>query len=301
MNYDDFNRLIMEKLNDICREEVSVSVFETLKNNSVKLKGISIRDGDSSMAPTIYMDEFYTDYCDGRDIEDIINDILRIYSANRKGPDFDAANFSDYSWVRERLFFKLVNSRKNLELLQTVPNCQYMDLALVFGVYVGEFRDTFSSVMIRNEHLKLWGVTEEEIRDEALSNTPLLLPQAIWTMKDILGDMGVETDETADACPMYILSNRHRINGAAAMLYEGVLKKFAGNLGSDLYILPSSVHELILIPKCEAPSPLTLSDMIAEVNDTQVSREEILSYSLYEYVLREDALRVTDVKKVASA
>ncbi len=300
MNYDDFNRLIMQKLKDICGDECSVSIYEALKNNSVRLKGISIRDNDNCMAPTIYMDEFYTDYCDGRDIDDIANEILRIYSANRRGPDFDTKNFSDYGWVRDRLFFKLINSRKNLELLQSVPSFQYLDLALIFGVYVGDFRDTFSSVMIRNEHMKLWGVSEEEIRDEALINTPRLLPSAIWTMRDILNDMGVETDDMVDATPMYILSNKNRINGAAAALYDGVLRKFAGNIGSDLYILPSSIHELIIIPKCEAPAVPVLTDMIAEVNDTQVSPEEILSYSLYEYSISEDALMVADVKKVAS-
>lgn len=134
MKYDDFNELVAERLRNICGDEFSVSLYEALKNNSVTHRGISIREGDSRMAPTIYMDEFYTDYCDGRDLEDIVNDILRIYSANRNGPDFDTERFSDFEWVKERIFFKLVNSRKNLELLQCVPNCQYLDLALIYGV-----------------------------------------------------------------------------------------------------------------------------------------------------------------------
>lgn len=155
--------------------------------------------------------------------------------------------------------------------------------------------------MIRNEHLKLWHKDEEEIREIALKNTPELLPAAIWTMKDMLGEMGVDTENLSEETPMYILSNKSRINGASAMLYDGVLRKFAGNLGSDLFILPSSVHELILVPVCDTLSPSDLIEMIAEVNDTQVSAEEILSYSLYEYSRENDGTMTVDLKKVASA
>ena len=70
------------------------------------------------------------------------------------------------------------------------------------------------------------------------------------------------------------------------------MKKFADNLGNDLFILPSSVHELILVPECDVRDPDYLTDMIAEVNDTQVSREEILSYSLYRYYRDEDEVRI---------
>ena len=118
MKYDDFNEMIRNKLSEICGKEFSVSVYEALKNNSVVHKGISIMQNENRVAPTIYMDEFYTDYCDGRDIDDIVNEILRIYSENRIGPAFDTESFRDFEWVKDRIFFKLVNARKNAELLQ---------------------------------------------------------------------------------------------------------------------------------------------------------------------------------------
>ncbi|MCR5774164.1 MAG: DUF5688 family protein [Lachnospiraceae bacterium] len=304
MRFDEFNELVRSKLEEICGAEFSVSVYEAIKNNSVVHKGISIKENDNNVAPTIYMDEFYTDYCDGRDIQEIINDILKIYSENRLGPDIETEKFSDFEWVRDRIFFKLVNSRKNLALLQKIPSHPMLDLSLVFGVYMGSYKDSFSSVLIRNEHMEMWGTSEDEIRDLALNNTPRLLPSSIWTMGDILRDMGVSVDESGEEAPMYILSNKERINGASAMLYDGVLRKFAGNLGRDLYILPSSVHEIIIVPESEIFCPESLAEMIGEVNDTQVSGEEILSYSLYRYSRERDDIEIVvpgRSKKVASA
>ena len=283
MKYDDFNELVREKLAGICGSDFSVSVYEALKNNSVVHKGISIKEQDNNVAPTIYMDEFYTDYCDGRDIEDIVNDILRIYSENREGPVFDTSRFSDFEWIKDKVFFKLINAGKNETMLKRSPYCGYLDLAMVFGVYMGNFKGTFSSVMITKEHLDMWQRTPEDIRELAVINTPRILPSAIWTIKDILGEMGEAANSFISGIPMYILSNRERVNGAAVMLYDGILSRISDNLGSDLYIIPSSIHELILVPESEIHSPDELSELIAEVNDTEVSKEEVLSYSLYRY------------------
>ncbi len=292
MKYDDFNEMIRNKLSEICGKEFSVSVYEALKNNSVVHKGISIMQNENRVAPTIYMDEFYTDYCDGRDIDDIVNEILRIYSENRIGPAFDTESFRDFEWVKDRIFFKLVNARKNAELLQGIPSFTSLDLAMVFGVYMGSYKDSFSSVLIKNEHLEMWHADADDIKACAVKNTPRLLPSAIWTMKDLLDQMGVSTGDIPDSLPMYILSNKDRVNGAGAMFYDGILRKFAGNLGCDLYILPSSVHELILVPISDALSPDHLLEMIEDVNDTQVALEDILSYSLYEYSRDRDEVGV---------
>ena len=138
----------------------------------------------------------------------------------------------------------------------------------------------------------MWGVNEAEVRELAIKNTPVLLPSNICSMKEMLDGMGVKADGLTDEIPMYILSNRDRVNGAASMAYEGVVGRFAGDLGSDLYILPSSIHELIIVPAGEEMDPRRLVQMIREVNDTQVSREEVLSYSLYQYSREREALEI---------
>lgn len=292
MRFDDFTELVRTRLEEICGPEFSVSVYEALKNNSVTHKGVSIKENGCNISPTIYLDEFYTDYCDGKDIEEIVNDVIRVYSENRLCPDLDVEKFSDYEWVRERIFFKLINAMDNFRLLQQVPHENLMDLAVVYGVYMGDHRGAFSSVLVRNEHMAGWKVSEEEIREEAMKNTPRLLPYQIFTMSEMLEGSGLETGIPENAIRMYVMTNRLRIGGASAMLYEGALRSFARSIGCDLFVIPSSVHELILIPDDGFADAGTLMPMIGEVNDTQLDREEILSYSLYRYDVEKDLMEI---------
>ncbi|MCR5746898.1 MAG: DUF5688 family protein [Lachnospiraceae bacterium] len=292
MKYEEFTELVKDRLNEVCGPEFSVSVYEALKNNSVTLRGLSIKEQGSNISPTIYMDEFYTDYCDGRSLEEIVNDILRIYSENRLCPDIETDRFNDFEWIKDRLFFKLINAKENITLLQQVPNHPVMDLAMVYGVYMGEFRGSFSSVLVKNEHMKIWGCDETILRETAYANTPDILPAQVCTMGEMLSESVTDIEIPKDAIPMYVMTNRKRLNGAATMLYDGLIMRFAQNIGSDLFIIPSSIHELILVPDDGRGEPEAMKDMIREVNDTQVSKEEILSYSLYRYSVKKDRLEM---------
>ncbi len=80
---------------------------------------------------------------------------------------------------------------------------------------------------------------------------------------------------------MFILTNESRLNGATCMLYENVLDKFANEIKSDLYILPSSIHEVIILPKKEWYKKSDLESMINEVNTDNLSVDEILSDRVY--------------------
>ncbi len=282
MEYREFIHEIRNRIQEIVGIEAEVSEYETLKNNSVRREGITIREKASRVGPTIYLEDFFSDYCDGVGMEEIVNDILRIYSDNREGHDFDVDGFSDFDSVRDRIFFKLVNTEKNKKLLGMIPHYEVMDLSVIFAVNMGTYKDGVSSVMVKNEHLEMWGVTEDDIRKIAFENTPRLMPLMVWPMVKLLEEMGVTTGDDYGEVPMWVISNKDRINGGAVMLYDGAFNEICEKAGS-LYVLPSSVHELILVPADSIKDEECLRDMVAEVNDTQVSREEVLSYSLYRY------------------
>ena len=301
MEYYEFIEAVKEKLQDICGDEFVIEAAQTMKNNSVMFRGISIREKDSKIAPTIYLEDLYTDHCDGRDFEEIVNEVLRIYSVSRKGPDFDAGLFSDFSWVRDRIFCKLINCRANAGLLSEVPHYRFLDLAVIYCVLADDNDGTISSITIKNDHLKLWETDEEEIRKCAIRNTPVLLPASIVSIGQILNDMVGADPVYSDSIPMYVLTNKNRSNGATAMLYNDVIGDFADNIHSDLYIIPSSVHELILVPDTDEMDPDVLSGMIAEVNDTQLAPEELLSYSLYRYSRADQSIRIAGADKKAAA
>ncbi|MBO4374520.1 MAG: hypothetical protein J5829_05395 [Lachnospiraceae bacterium] len=285
MEFNSFCEEVRDKVRDICGEDFNVSVRDTLKNNSVVLKGLVIMGKESNVAPSIYLEDFYTDYCDGKDMDDIVNDILKIYSKNRNCGDLNVNIFKDFDEVKDKIVFKLVNYDSNLSLLSTLPHRRFLDLAVIYVVVLGETPQGHATVTIHNEHMESWETNEEELWKLARENTPRMAEPQIMSLCDLISHMtGVETkDQVPDDAGMYVLTNSSRINGAACILYDDVVSGFAGGLGKDLYIIPSSIHEVILMPADAFADVDRMIDIIKEVNSTQVSKEEILSYRLYRY------------------
>ena len=178
-----------------------------------------------------------------------------------------------------------------------MPHFPCLDLAIVFHVLVDmKEEDRIATMLVRNEHLKWWKVTREEIYREACANTQKLLPERFTTLYALLAGSG----EGADAlekepgeepgCSMYVLSNCIRNFGAAAVLYRNVLKNIGKYLEEDFYVLPSSVHEVIIVPDSSAPSWQETAAIVKEINETQVREEEVLSDVPYHYRREEDRL-----------
>ena len=147
-----------------------------------------------------------------------------------------------------------------------------------------------TSALIYNSNMNYWKVKEEDIYRAALNNTARILPAGITEMSKLFEayddhdkmDACIDSQEIKD-CQLYVLTNDCRINGAACMLYENVLKDFADSIESNLYILPSSIHEVIILPKFAMFNKQELVNMVREVNAEGVAMDEILSYTVYEY------------------
>lgn len=278
----EFAEELKAKVEGILEKGFNVTIHEVTKNNDNTRTGISIMAKDTNIAPTIYLEEFYEEYSNGRNIDEIVNDVLRIYSANRVPEGLgDVKRFTEYEWVKERLIFQLVNSERNKERLSNLPHRKIMDLELVYRVVMGKEMNSLQTVMVTNNHLDLWKVTEEELYEVAKQNTPKIMEARIGTMGNIMRELGVP-DSDIDDVPMYIITNEDRINGATVMLYHDKLKQLADRLDSDLYILPSSVHEVIAVP-AEIGEAVAFAQMVREINRVEVSPEEVLSDSLYKF------------------
>lgn len=160
-----------------------------------------------------------------------------------------------------------------------------------------------AAIRIHNVHMKLWDVTVNDLFEAAQKNTPWLMGYELKSMKDVLREiMESEQLEEADfdaymagienGIPMYVLSNRYRVDGAACILYPTLPARICNRLESSFYIIPSSVHELLILPSDNTDDSDKIREMIKEINDTQVAAEEILSYSLYFYEREESRLYI---------
>ncbi|MFQ9086043.1 MAG: DUF5688 family protein [Roseburia sp.] len=210
--------------------------------------------------------------------------------------------FTDYANVRPHIAYKLIHYERNRHLLADLPHFRYLDLAIVFYCLVSSSPSGNATILIRKDHLRFWNISPTQLFDAAKENTPRLLSYDLSNMNDLMEELLVPAHSTlsdpdikkedAAICPMYVLTNQNKLNGASCILYEHLLEHFADRLCCDLYILPSSIHEVILIPATSDTSYQELSQMVQEVNDTQVSPEEILSDHVYYFSRSSGSIRM---------
>ena len=291
MEYREFLDNVRKEVESRYDSNVSVTLNHVMKNNGTELDGITIMEKDKNIAPTIYINSFYDRYREGVSLKAVVSEIIRIYNQNKNSININADYFENYENVRKTIVYKLVNYQKNKKLLEDVPYKRVLDLAVVFYCLIEQRKGVSATALIHNEHLRIWNVTEDEIYNDALKNTPVLLAGSIVPMSKILSEIAgtAPVDNDEKVCEytgediLYVLTNSSRVNGAACILYDNLLKKFANDVHSDLYILPSSVHEVIIVPKKNAFDKSELADMVREVNEQGVSQDEILSDNVYEY------------------
>ncbi len=309
MNFELFKESVIQLIKKKLGEEYRVFADDVMKNNGIVLTGIIIQEPNNNASPTIYINSFYEDYLRGVSVKQIADAICEIYTQNRYIKSVDMSRFTSYEEAKRQIAYKLVHYDKNRKLLEDIPHRQFYNLALVFYYIVTE--EPFfgkASIMITNAHLRHWNIEEEVLYHDAIENTPKLLPAQIENIEDVMlgllkkqvrdeeraadlwGQMHAQLRGEYDTIPMYVLSNTGKFQGAACMLYPEVLKNFANKMEKDLFILPSSIHEVIILPVMPDMEEAELLSMVTEINATQVEESEVLADSIYCYFRERDSL-----------
>ena len=289
MEYKEFVEYIKMNAGYIAGEGGNITINHVIMNNGCEMDGLVIMEKGKDIAPTIYLDSFYELYTNGENIKNIIRQIEVIYEQNKNNVTFDVNILKHFDTIKDKIVYKVVNYRSNEKLLEQVPHKRILDLAVVFYCLLDNEYGRSATALIYNNNLKNWNVTIDDVYKAALKNTPDLLHSKISSMAALFEKCGVNVDgeevDLKDYVPsdMYVLTNESKLNGAACILYENVLYDFAQKLGADLYILPSSVHEVILLPKLSMFEKDELVNMVKEVNTEGVAADEVLSDHVYEY------------------
>lgn len=289
MEYKEFVEYIKMNAGYIAGEGGNITINHVIKNNGCEMDGLVIMEKGKDIAPTIYLDSFYELHTNGENIKNIIRQIELIYEQNKNNVTFDVNILKHFDTIKDKIVYKVVNYRSNEKLLEQVPHKRILDLAVVFYCLLDNEYGRSATALIYNNNLKNWNVTIDDVYKAALKNTPDLLHSKISSMAALFEKCGVNVDgeevDLKDYVPsdMYVLTNESKLNGAACILYENVLYDFAQKLGADLYILPSSVHEVILLPKLSMFEKDELVNMVKEVNTEGVAADEVLSDHVYEY------------------
>ena len=265
MNYTEFMNAMLCEIRGQIGVEVRTELYTVTKNNGTRRTGILFKQTDSNLAPTIYLEEFYQKYLKGQQVPDLADSICSIYQEIRVKKTCDCQNLFDFENVKEHIVYKLIRRDANEELLKQIPYEPFLDLAVVYYIQIDNTRFGSAAIQIRNEHLRYWRVEKEEIQRLAEKNTPRIYPVQIQQVMRF----------------MYVATNQQCSMGAAVMRYPNLWEKVRGMIGESFYILPSSIHEVILVPESFGMEPERMTEMVKEINQTGVAPEEVLSDSVY--------------------
>lgn len=273
-------RLVGEKM------ERETKVVINVKNNVTRL-GIAIETDQEGVCATVYMDDL-SDLSE-EDAAEKIKEMIE----QTKHPDIDVAKITAKEYVFSNIIPYPIKRAGNEKLLQESAHVDFLDLAFVFRVMLPENERSY---LLKTEAVKIYGCNVLEIFDIAKENMMKKQKTKIIPMENVIASMLGEEMENEDEipkteCEMAVMTNQDKMYGANRLLRKDLLKKYSERIGKDLYILPSSVHELLVVPKF-AVNAEELRRMVQEVNENEVADEEILSYNVYEYSRKNNEITV---------
>lgn len=296
MKMKEFAEEIRKRISGKIEDVLEIKIKPVLKNNSKKLTAFVFQERVQKVTPTIYLDEFYVEYIEQRKaLDEIAEQIIGLYRKYRVLDTVDVSFVQDWDKVKERIVYRLINKEQNKKLLKQVPYEEIFDLAKVF--YVAFDHESF--MLINHGFCKKWNVTKEDLVKVAEQNTPRLFPMQMMMPEDVIRKIfDIEETETVfSSIPMYFITNQYSLYGAGAILYPKVLSELAEKLNSDLYLLPSSIHEFCIIKAEEDHNQNSLIAMVREINKNVVDKEEFLGNNIYLYQRKMQSLSVITEKE----
>lgn len=286
MNYESFKQYVADHIRDFLPQDYNVheiNIMEQRKNNNVIWDALSIK-GDRNIVPAIYLESYYQAHTDGVSMDAILQKIADVYMESMEQVGNFTADEFQYEKIKNGIFVVVQNAEMNRELLEEVPHEIRDDLALLYRVNVELSNGEKGSVLIHNTHLRSWGIDEKTLKEVAWNNMHDNYPPEFSTMSNVLRSVGYdEMSEATELVEMYVLSNKDKHYGAAYMFDTEVMNRIAEGIGGDIVVIPSSIHESILLKKQEDTDFDILREMVKEVNRTQLHPTEILSDEVYQY------------------
>lgn len=301
-NFNEFVTMIANGIIDVLPEDfadANVEIREVTKNNDTKFTGLLVTKKGSNIAPNVYLESFYLEYQDGKDYEDVLEHIAEVIVKHSPKEQFDVSNLTDLDKVRNRIIPRLINAKRNEEYLIDKPHRLVEDLAVVYAVNIGGDETGMMSAPVTYSMIESYGITPEELDKIAMYNLEEV-SVSFKSMRETL--MEIYKERYGEDIPehmlppegtipdMYVLTNVNKLNGATMILNEGIMGAVLNRVGKDVIIIPSSIHEVIIIPVPEESTDMReYASMIQDVNRSQLAPNEILSDHAYLYT-RKDGL-----------
>ena len=298
MNYENFKEQFVADVKDRLAEQgadVKVSVNEVNKLNE-SYEAITVTPEGSNIGVNMSLEKFYDAVQDGTPYDSVVDkavDVINNGIDNR--PEIDVAALTDYSQMKEKLAMEVVSADANKEMLQNVPHQNMEDMAVVYRFVLNSDEDGRASILVTNQILDHMGVTPEQLHADALENAPQIKPAEIKGMSEVMAEMmGYDQAAMMGIVPvapedeqMFVATVPDKVHGAGVLAYQDFMDQAAERAGGDFFILPSSIHEVLIVPDNGKMDLKELENMVKEVNETQVAPADKLTDSVYHYDSKE--------------
>ena len=294
MDYETFKWSLLEEVNRKTGADTTVRLHRLTGENGVRTDTISLIGGEGKASPALAVRPFYESYLKGESLNGLAGGVIesRLQGVGETPGSYGCVPELDD--VRDRLYVRLINGARNRRLLESIPYVPFLDLAMVFYMRLDVSRRYDAMVLVRKGDLERWRITTEELEKMAVNNT---VEQKVCELIPLEAFLEEKAEEHSSA--MFVLTDTDRRYGAAALCYPGLIESIADQFDSDLYVLPSSVHEVIILPDEGGFSPHMMSALVREVNATEVAENEILSDHAYYYSRSERQLVIADAGLVS--
>lgn len=329
MNYQEFLEYIRENLPEVMNARILeqrkklessddmeaevcyvANIHQITKNNGIVLDGVTLLNKGEHMAPNVYLNSYYESYQMGKPLNVIMEEIILCYEKAKNETVLDVMDLCDFTKIKERIVLRLVNYDKNKEQLENCPHKKILDLAITFRFLANMDEFGLASSLIGNKEFELWDIEFDELYQIAMFNTmrefPWKMDSLVKVVAECFGDHLPEhlrdefqkdmhnVENVENRVNMYVLTNSVGLNGATSILYDNVIKNFSNIHNANVFILPSSVHEVMLVPENDETDPQFLQDLVCEANQSAVGLIDLLSDNIYYYDREQEQLFLYD-------
>lgn len=297
MIMNDFIYEVTDRVRHMFGDTCEVLIKKVPYNNGQHLTGIVFKK-DEEASSLIYLEKYYDQYVSGNmSMVEIVDELVRLQEENGIQEMMGAGSLTDYETVRARIRLKLVNYEANKARLERMPYIPYLDTAIVFYIELDSNGQRRLTAAVEQHHMEIWGVGKERIYEEALCNMraccPVEVKSSMSVIKNFDEDLSLSQKDIFQEYGFWIMTTKTGLQGASTLVYGNGLKQFARLYGDDIVILPSSIHEVILLPQGLVGGNYEyFSRMVEEVNKTEVLVEDRLSNSVYLYSRENDSVTI---------
>ena len=295
MNFEEFKDKIAVDVKESMEEKSGKTVTvepRTVEKMNETYEGLTVKPDEGEIGVNLNLDSLYQEYNSGTSYDSIVTKAAAIATeALENRPDFDIESFKDYDKMKSTLAIEIVSAERNRSTLETVPHKEIEDMAVVYRFIISEGPlSGTGSILVTNQMLDNYGITAEQLHEDALKNAPEIRPLVIEGMAEVLAkQMGVEDLEMLgfnippEQEQMFVASVEGNVHGAGVIAYQNFMDEAAERAGGSFFILPSSIHEVLIIPDNGKFDTASLEQMVREVNATTVELSDQLTDSVYHY------------------